>query len=444
MRGSWLIRTIDRSIPAALHLEPEAQLRSRVLVASCATIVGFAFAGLLVRLATAPFDRGAVVGFVVLVCIAGLPYVQWATRSYRVAGVLLVGIVMVALPSFHLLLWMFPAPALTLFPMLTLMGSFLVGARVGLLLAALGSLIIVGLRLGLPPPDLGQLGGLSWTFAALGSAMCMISAMVAIAYESARARSQARLQAAVIAFEQAHARAEAESHSKTEFLRNVSHELRTPLNAILGYGELVREALADEGNHRHAEDIDSIRDASEQLLALINDLLDISRIEAGVIDLEFKAVAPHELLRRVVATALPLAAANGDALTLEAAPGLPTVITDAQRLHQIVLNLVGNACKFTRGGTIVVAATTEDEALVIRVRDDGVGMTPAECARLFEPFVQVHASPAVRRQGSGLGLALSRRLVEQLGGGIAVRSEPGKGSEFTVRLPLRRAALPAV
>ena len=437
MDGSWLIRTIDRSIPAELHADPEAQLRSRVLVVLCATIVGCTLAGLVVRVLTAPFDRGAVVGFVILSVITALPYVQWLSRSYRLAGGLLVGSVLFALPTFHLLLWVFPAPALVLFPLLTLMGSFLVGARFGLLLAAVSSGIIVALRLGLPPPDMVRLGGLAWTFAALGAAMCMISAMVTLAYESARARSQARLQQAVIAFEQAHARAEAESRSKTEFLRNVSHELRTPLNAILGYGELVREELADEGNLRHAEDIDKVRDASEQLLALINDLLDISRIEAGVVDLEFKEVAPHDVLRRVVDTALPLAGANANTLVLEVAPGLPTVITDAQRLHQIALNLVSNACKFTERGRVVIAAAAEDGALVVRVRDNGVGMTAEACARLFEPFVQVHGSLAARRQGSGLGLALSRRLVEQLGGSIAVRSEAGKGSEFTVRLPLR-------
>ncbi|MBA3545621.1 MAG: HAMP domain-containing histidine kinase, partial [Nannocystis sp.] len=432
---TWMLRGIDRLIPAALHVDPESQLRSRVLVTSCFVISGLSLAAISVRIATTPFDRAIVVSLVALAITVTLPWVQRWTRSYRIAGGIVVAMSLVVLPSFHLLLGIFPAPALLLFPMLPLLHTFFVGGRSGFMIALLVSLIIVALRLKLPPPSPGELGTLSWTFAAIGAGGCLMVALVAHAYERARVRSQERLQAANIAFEQAHARAEAENRSKTEFLRHVSHELRTPLNAILGYGQLVEEELADAGDVQHAADIAKISDASKQLLALINDLLDISRIEAGAVDLEFEEVTPLRLLERVRDTILPLVAANRNTLVLVVAPDLPPLITDEQRLRQVLLNLLSNACKFTDNGEIVISADIIGDALLIRVRDSGVGMTPEQCARLFEPFAQVHASLALRRQGSGLGLALSRRLIEQLGGTIEVRSESGSGSEFSVRLP---------
>ena len=434
----WLIRGVDRLIPPALHADPESQLRSRVLVTSCFVIAGLSFAAISVRVATTPFDRAIVVSLVALAVTVALPWVQRWTRSYRIAGGILVAMSLIVVPSFHLLLGIFPAPGLLLFPMLPLLQTFFVGGRSGFVIAIAVSLIIVALRLGLPSPTPDEIGTLSWTFAAIGAGVCLMIALVAHAYERARVRSHARLQAANIAFEQAHARAEAENRSKTEFLRHVSHELRTPLNAILGYGQLVEEELTDAGDVRHAEDIAKISDASQQLLALINDLLDLSRIEAGVVDLEFGEIAPLRLLERVRDTIVPLVAANHNTLVLVVAPDLPPLITDEQRLRQVMLNLLSNACKFTDHGQIVVSADTAGDVLALRVRDSGVGMTPEQCARLFEPFAQVHASLALRRQGTGLGLALSRRLVEQLGGTIEVRSQPGSGSEFSVHLPLRR------
>ena len=434
----WLLGRLDRLIPAALHAEPEAQLRSRVLVASCFGLAALALASHLVRLATTPLDRAAIAGSATIAAVFMVPWVQRRSRSYRLAGGIFVAILFVVLPTLHLLLGVFPAPALVLFPILPLLQTFFVGGRSGLITAVVVALTILALRLGLPPPGPEKITALSWTFMSLSMAMCVMVAVVAFAFERARVSSQARLQAANIAFEEAHARATAENLSKTEFLRHVSHELRTPLNSILGYGELVQEALADEGNLAHAADLDKIRDASQQLLALINDLLDISRIEAGAVDLEFAEVTPLRLLEQVRDTILPLLSVNHNTLELVVAPDLPPLITDEQRLRQVLLNLLSNASKFTDRGRIVVTADTTADALVLRVSDSGAGMTPEQCSRLFEPFAQVHTSLALRRQGTGLGLALSRRFVEQLGGTITVRSEPGRGSEFTIDLPLRR------
>lgn len=435
---TWLLRGVDRLIPPVLHADPEAQLRSRVLVTSSFGIVLFALPAILVRMATTPLDAAIVVALVTLAVPATLPWVQRWTRSFRIAGGILVAMSLLVLPGLVLLLGAFPAPALLLFPLLPLLQTFFVGRRSGVVIAVALTLIIVGLRVGLAPPSPEQLAALSWTFVAVGAGMCMLVALVAQAYERARVRSQERLQAANIAYQQAQARADAENRSKTEFLRHVSHELRTPLNAILGYGQLVQDEMRSEGDVRHADDIAKIGDASKQLLALINDLLDLSQIEAGVIDLEFTEIAPRQLLERVRDTILPLVAVNRNTLTLVVAQDLPPLITDEQRLRQILLNLLSNAGKFTEDGQIALIAEMEGDILVLRIRDSGVGMTPEQCARLFEPFTQVHASIALRRQGTGLGLSLSRRLVEQLGGTIEVRSESGRGSEFTVRLPLRR------
>ena len=433
-----LLDQLDRLIPAALHAEPEAQLRSRVFVAGCFGIAVLALASMLVRLTTVPFDRGAILALAAIAVVSTLPWVQYRYRSYRLAGGLYVANAVITLPTFHLLLGVFPAPALLMFPVPPLLLTFFFGGRSGLLTAVGLALTILALRLALPLPGPEQLATLAWTFTTVGMATCVLVALVAMAFERARVNSQARLQAANIAFEEAHARAEAENRSKTEFLRHVSHELRTPLTSILGYGELVQEALADEGNLAHAADLEKIRDASQQLLALINDLLDISRIEAGAVDLEFAEVTPLRLLEQVRDTVLPLLSVNHNTLELVVAPDLPPLITDEQRLRQVLLNLLSNASKFTDGGQIVVTADSTADALVLCVRDSGAGMTPEQCARLFEPFAQVHASLALRRQGTGLGLALSRRFVEQLGGTITVRSEPGRGSEFTIHLPLRR------
>ena len=433
-----LIPVIDALIPPVLHAEPETQLRSRVLVASSFGVPPPALAAPLVRLAPARPARAIASPSAIVAVTPTLPAVQRWSRSYRIAGGIFVAACFLALPVFHLLLGVFPAPALLLFPLVPLLQTFFVGALSGLAIAVAMTLIIVALRLELPPPGAAELGALLWTFAAIAAAMCLMVALIAMAYERARVRSHARLQAANVAFEEAHARAEAENRSKTEFLRHVSHELRTPLNAILGYGELVQEELADAGDVRHADDIAKISDASKQLLALINDLLDISRIEAGVVDLEFGAVEPLQLIERVRDTILPLVAANHNTLTIDVPPDLPPLITDEQRLRQVLLNLLSNACKFTSNGHILVAAQAADDALVLRVRDSGVGMTPEQRARLFQPFAQVHDSLVLRRQGTGLGLALSRRLIEQLGGTIEVYSEFGSGTEFIVRLPLRR------
>ena len=180
-----------------------------------------------------------------------------------------------------------------------------------------------------------------------------------------------------------------------------------------------------------------IRGASQQLIALINDLLDISRIEAGALDIALGEVSLGSLVHEVREMSLPLAAANNNTILAAVAEDVPRVVSDERRLRQVLLNLASNACKFTERGRVVLEAAADGDGVVLRVRDTGVGMTVEQSARIFEPFVQVHPSAAAREKGSGLGLSLSRGLIEALGGSIVVDSEPGRGTQFTVRLPRR-------
>lgn len=424
---SWF-GTLDRIVPPELRTSPEVLLRARVLVAGSTIVAALGCAALFIRYATAPADTGLVVGAGLAATIATLPWVQRWTRSHRIAGGLFIALLSIVLPIFHWLLGFFPAPALGLFSIVPLLGSFFLGVRVGLA-SALGMILLgVLLRLNLPAPAKEQVEVLSWSFVAMMGATCLVCVAIVAAFDHARRRAQREI-------EQARSLAEAASRGKTEFLRHMSHELRTPLTAILGYGELLEEELADAGEERFVPDVAKIRGASTQLLSLINDLLDISRIEAGALDLEISEFALPALLAEVRDTSAPLADANHNQIEITLAADLPRLKSDRRRLRQILLNLTSNACKFTQHGRVVLSAALSGGEVLLQVRDTGVGMDREQLSRIFEPFVQVHPSAERRRQGSGLGLAISRRLVEALGGAISVESQPGRGTEFTLRLP---------
>jgi len=242
------------------------------------------------------------------------------------------------------------------------------------------------------------------------------------------------------ALEQARDAAVAASRSKSEFLANMSHELRTPLNAIIGYAELLLEDAADADNEALAADLRKIRTAGAHLLDLINDVLDISKIEAGRMDLYVEAFDLDALLRDVIATIKPNLTARGNQLVTELPPASLEVRADERKVRQILMNLLSNAAKFTEHGTVTLRARREhDEVgdwLSFEVEDTGIGIAEATLSRLFRPFVQADASTTRRYGGTGLGLALSRRFAELMGGSISVTSEVGKGSRFSVRLPM--------
>jgi PAS domain S-box-containing protein len=243
---------------------------------------------------------------------------------------------------------------------------------------------------------------------------------------------------------EARAAAEAASRAKSEFLANMSHEIRTPLTAILGYAELLR----DDGDLARAPDrrlatIDTIQGAGQHLLTVINDILDLSKIEAGRMTVEIVEMSLLAVLQDVEGLMRPRASEKSVALTTRLVSPVPEHIHgDPTRLRQILVNLVGNAVKFTGEGRITLLVRCEArgdaERLVIDVEDTGPGLTPAQSARLFAPFGQADASVTRRHGGTGLGLTISHRLAELLGGNVALeRTQPGQGSCFRLELPLR-------
>jgi signal transduction histidine kinase/CheY-like chemotaxis protein len=229
------------------------------------------------------------------------------------------------------------------------------------------------------------------------------------------------------------------SQAKSEFLANMSHELRTPLNAIIGYSEMLQEEAADAGDNGILPDLKKITAAGRHLMTLINDVLDLSKIEARKITLcpETFDVAP--LIEEIVTTVDPLVQNNGNSLDVVAPADLGQMHADVTRLRQSLLNLLSNAAKFTKEGKITLEASRQmastGDLLVFAVADTGIGIRPDQIERLFQPFAQADASTTRKYGGTGLGLAITRSFCEMMGGDISVESRPGEGSTFTIRLP---------
>jgi signal transduction histidine kinase len=230
--------------------------------------------------------------------------------------------------------------------------------------------------------------------------------------------------------------AEASQH-KSQFLANMSHELRTPLNAIIGVSEMLREDA--EVLKQDTEPLDRVLGAGRHLLALINDILDLSKIESGRMELNLETFALAPLIDGVVKTIEPLAAKNGNQLAVHCDAVIGTLHADEMRLRQALLNLMSNANKFTEKGTVTIAAHQRQENgrdwITLSVADTGIGMTAEQMGKLFQEFSQASSTTASKYGGTGLGLVISRKFCQMMGGDITVASDPGKGSVFTVRLP---------
>ena len=233
--------------------------------------------------------------------------------------------------------------------------------------------------------------------------------------------------------------AEAGTQAKSDFLASMSHELRTPLNAIIGYSEMLHEEADDLGQHAFLPDLEKIQGAGRHLLSLINNILDLSKIEAGKMDVLAEEFDVSALLAEVPSVIQPLMAKNANTLLVDGAPDLGVMRSDQTKLRQNLFNLLSNAAKFTKQGTITLAARRikrdQRDWLEFKVRDTGIGMTEAQLGKLFQAFAQAEASTSRDYGGTGLGLAITRHFCKMLGGDVTVESTPGAGSTFTITLP---------
>ncbi|MFN3728508.1 MAG: response regulator [Fimbriimonadaceae bacterium] len=249
------------------------------------------------------------------------------------------------------------------------------------------------------------------------------------------------LQRAVVDLKLAREEAEGANRSKSIFLANMSHELRTPLNAVIGYGEMLLEDARADGNDALAEDLTRIHSAGKHLLELINAVLDLSKIEAGKMELFIEEFDVRQMVGGVQSIVTPLMLKNGNRFRVEVAPEVGSMQADVTKVRQSLLNLLSNAAKFTSQGEVSLEVrlirTDGRECIEFAVTDTGIGMTPDQTSRLFEQFTQADASTTRKYGGTGLGLAISRSFCRMMGGDVTVVSEPGVGSTFTMSVPVR-------
>jgi signal transduction histidine kinase len=235
----------------------------------------------------------------------------------------------------------------------------------------------------------------------------------------------------------------AANRHKSEFLTNMSHELRTPLNAVIGFSDVLEQGMAGSLTDKQREFVRDIRESGKHLLALINDILDLAKVESGRVELERSEYLLADSLRAALALVRERAARHGITLALEVPDDLGAIVADERKVRQVVLNLLSNAVKFTPdGGQVTLAAKRAGEAVEIAVIDTGIGIAPEDQAAVFEEFRQVGTDTARKNEGTGLGLALAKRFVELHGGSLRLRSAPGSGSTFSFMLPLGRREVP--
>jgi signal transduction histidine kinase len=237
-----------------------------------------------------------------------------------------------------------------------------------------------------------------------------------------------------------HIALEQASALKSQFLANMSHEFRTPLNAILGYTHMTLQGVAGEMSTGQKRNLTRIDSNARHLLGLINDILDITRIEAGRMPLNLSTFDLQGLIQEVLLEMEPIVARRSQLeVTLKIAPKLPSIKSDRQKVKQIVLNLLSNALKFTEQGGVHIRASYDPRArmAIVVVRDTGIGIAPEDQAQVFEDFRQLDSSPSRGHGGTGLGLSICRRLAQMLDGGITLESQVGKGSTFTLRIPVK-------
>ena len=246
----------------------------------------------------------------------------------------------------------------------------------------------------------------------------------------------AQLAASMEAAEEAREKAEDANKSKSEFLANMSHELRTPLNAIIGYSEMLEEDAEDMGQDDFVPDLQKISGSAKHLLELINAVLDLSKVEAGRMELYLESFAIAPMVRTIAATLQPIADKQGNMVVLHCPENIGNLYADQTKVRQSLYNLLSNACKFTESGEISLTVSEDaGEEIVFSIKDTGIGMTPEQLEKVFKAFTQADASTTRKYGGTGLGLTITKQFIEMMGGHISVTSQYGYGTEFTVHIP---------
>jgi signal transduction histidine kinase/CheY-like chemotaxis protein len=306
-----------------------------------------------------------------------------------------------------------------------------------------GVLVYIALEnIGLVPRS-GDLFWYGWLGIALSSSIYLARnfARSSQGFENLSVHLEDEVKQRTIELRAATVQAEAASETKSQFLANMSHELRTPLNAIIGYSEMLSEEAADAGDDDYLADLDKIRSSGKHLLGLINDILDLTKIEAGRMELFIENFDVAKMVDEVASTMQPLLEKNTNTLQLDVAPNVGFARTDQVKVRQMLLNLLSNASKFTYEGVVTLSALRIEGAdgrdeLIFRVADTGIGMNAEQLGRLFQPFMQAEASTTKKYGGTGLGLAITKHFAEMMGGRVDVESETGRGTTFTVRVPV--------
>jgi len=229
--------------------------------------------------------------------------------------------------------------------------------------------------------------------------------------------------------------AESADRIKSAFLATMSHELRTPLNSIIGFTGIMLQGLAGPLNEEQHKQLGMVQGSSRHLLALINDVLDISKIESGQLDLSYTTFGLKPSIEKVIKLVSPLAEKKGISLALDIADDDASVTSDQLRLEQVLLNLLNNAVKFTDRGHVRISCRSDNDPYFISVSDTGIGIQPEEIQGLFQPFHQIDTGLSRKREGTGLGLSICKKLMDMMGGTIEVESQWGRGSTFTIRFP---------
>jgi signal transduction histidine kinase len=442
--NAWFARGWSWLVPPELRCPPERLRQANRVLALCLTVSIWIPVFAAIYLALGARNCACIIGVTGIVLVF-VPFVQRATRSPVLAGNLVALLGMFCYTGLAVYTGGHHSPPALWYVSVPVLAVLLAGTRWGLFWTAVTVVAEFAFYLA------GELGhdfaiefsqpGLRFLQCAglVGIVLCV--AAITIVFKSLEFRRQ-------LALEEAVRLAEAADRAKSQFLANMSHEIRTPMTAILGFTELLLEDPAARGSGQATEALTTIRRNGEHLLAIINDILDLSKIEAGKLELERLLTSPRGLLNDVAELMQVRIEAKRLTLRVTHDPAAPIAIeTDPTRLRQVLINLVGNAIKFTESGGISLASRwlpcpAGGGQLEVEVSDSGIGMTAEQISRIFQPFEQADNSMNRRFGGTGLGLVISDRLVRKLGGEIEVVSHPMRGSTFIVRLEVASVCPP--